>query len=177
VGHRYVDKKLRVRQTAAETCFVCSGMCRGLHCVGVRKVLHRVGFGECNVAGGVLCSGCLAGPAHISHKVDEAVPNWPRHTVSNCRLPPPPPPPPLPVQVCDLYGLMCKLAGLPEGTPLLAFEEVKWEPEVMITELDPSQVGDCLGGWRGFPCTKRGDTCMCRTVYSQLPTTHASCRL
>jgi hypothetical protein len=41
------------------------------------------------------------------------------------------------VQVEKVFPLMLKLAGLPEGTPLQAFEEVKWEPTVMIDAIDP----------------------------------------
>jgi hypothetical protein len=35
---------------------------------------------------------------------------------------------------------MAKLAGLPQDTPLQAFEEVKWEPTVMIEALKPEAV-------------------------------------
>jgi hypothetical protein len=66
---------------------------------------------------------------------------------------------------------MCKLADLPDGTPLLAFEEVKWEPEVMIPELDPNQVCDGLGalgvcvfwgGVQGPGSRVQGPVCGCQ---------------
>lgn len=41
------------------------------------------------------------------------------------------------MQVRDIYSLLNKLAGLPDNTPLLLFEEVKWEPTVMVEQLQP----------------------------------------
>lgn len=44
------------------------------------------------------------------------------------------------LKISDLYALMRKLSGLPEDAQLLVFEEVKWDPLVMITPLEQSQV-------------------------------------
>jgi len=64
--------------------------------------------------------------------------------------PPPPPHPCLCVcvlcvclfvfQVSELYPLMRKLSGLPADADLLVFEEVKWEPDVMVTPLEPTTI-------------------------------------
>ena len=43
-----------------------------------------------------------------------------------------------------MFPLMRHLAGLPESAALLVFEEVKWEPHVMVTPLEPHQV--CVWG-------------------------------
>jgi hypothetical protein len=59
----------------------------------------------------------------------------------------PPHPPPFPLfafagqhQVRDLFPAMARLAGLPQDTPLTVFEEIKWEPTVMVSLLPPNQV-------------------------------------
>jgi hypothetical protein len=48
-----------------------------------------------------------------------------------------------------MFPLMRHLAGLPESAALLVFEEVKWDPHVMVTRLEPHQV--CVWGG-GFSC-------------------------
>jgi hypothetical protein len=49
---------------------------------------------------------------------------------------PPPSRTPL-LQVSQIFPLMAQLAGLPLDTQLQAYEEVKWEPTVMICSIDP----------------------------------------
>ncbi|KAF6255465.1 hypothetical protein COO60DRAFT_1641474 [Scenedesmus sp. NREL 46B-D3] len=41
------------------------------------------------------------------------------------------------LKVSQIFPLMAQLAGLPPDTPLQAYEEVKWEPTVMICAIDP----------------------------------------
>jgi hypothetical protein len=44
------------------------------------------------------------------------------------------------LKIVDLHPLMRKLSGLPDDAQLLVFEEVKWDPQVMVTALEQSQV-------------------------------------
>lgn len=45
-----------------------------------------------------------------------------------------------PSQMQDLYGNLCRAANLPEGTDLECYEEIKFDPTVMIEQINPSSV-------------------------------------
>eukprot|EP00877_Chromochloris_zofingiensis_P003568 jgi/Chrzof1/13211/Cz07g24170.t1 len=44
------------------------------------------------------------------------------------------------LQMQDLYGNLCRAANLPEGTDLECYEEIKFDPTVMIEQINPSSV-------------------------------------
>lgn len=43
------------------------------------------------------------------------------------------------VRLQDIERLLCQRAGFEPNTPLLVFEEIKFEPQVMCEQLNPAQ--------------------------------------
>lgn len=60
--------------------------------------------------------------------------SWANPALPNHHKCPPPPPPPQ-----ELYPLLRKLGGLGEGEAVEAYEEVKFEPAVMVDKLTPTK--------------------------------------